>query len=373
MSKKTCLYELHQKLGGKIVDFAGWALPVQYSMTDGWGGILAEHRHCRDSVAIFDTSHMGQFLISGEDAIVGLSHSLTQDAAALPVGRGKYGFLLHDTGTVIDDTILFRLAEEEYFLVVNAATSDNDFLTLSQRLPDDLTLTNRQSWGKLDVQGPESCAVLTPLVEDDLAELPYFGCRRATVNDSECILARTGYTGELGYEIFMPQNKLPALAETLLQDDRVRPAGLGARDSLRLEMGYPLYGHELDEETTPLEANMDFALNLEREFVGVEALRDQAETGLSRELVSLKTEGRRRFDPGSSIHHNNLPVGKVTSGVFSPSLNVAIGMGYVSPEAAEPGTVVEIHTNRAVLPATVAAPPLYTSGTCRTKINPQPK
>ncbi len=347
-----------------MVDFAGWQLPVQYE------GILAEHKHCRNACSVFDTSHMGQFLITGPDAAQQLSAAISQDAVALRVGRGKYGFILNDDGGVIDDTILFRLAESEFLLVVNAGTTPADLAALENRLGGQTVLQHLARWGKLDVQGPKAYDVLAPHVDGDLAALPYFGVGRLNVCGNEAILARSGYTGELGYEIFMPGKHLPDLADTLVDGEIVKPAGLGARDSLRLEMGYPLYGHELSTDITPIEAGMAGFLNLDRHFHGVELLRKQKDAPPSRTLVALLTEQRRRFDADDKIlDADGNTVGAITSGAFAPSLGAAAGLGYVDASRAQTGTALVIATARAEIPATVTDRPLYKNGTCRKKLS----
>lgn len=347
-----------------MVDFAGWQLPVQYE------GILAEHKHCRNACSLFDTSHMGQFLITGPDAAQQLAAAISQDATALPVARGKYGFILNDDGGVIDDTILFRLTDNEFLLVVNAGTTPGDLAALQNRISGQTVIKHLADWGKLDVQGPQAFDVLAPHVDGDLAAMPYFGVAHLNVAGNEAIVARSGYTGELGYEIFLPGKHLPALAQALVDGETVKPAGLGARDSLRLEMGYPLYGHELNTETTPIEAAMGAFLDLDRNFHGVEALRKQKDAPPTRTLAALLTDQRRRFDAGDNIlDADGNVVGTVTSGAFGPSLGAAAGLGYVNAALAKTDTALVIATARAEIPATVTDRPLYKNGTCRKKLS----
>ena len=365
--RKTPLYDNHVALAGRIVDFSGWLLPVQYE------GILAEHKHCRTQTALFDTCHMGQVLITGPDSGEVISSAITQNAAALKVGRGKYGFILNEVGCVIDDTILMRLAEDEFLLVVNAGTQENDVAVLRNRFfgndsaPKKAEIVHQTNWGKLDVQGPGSFDVLQQITEYDLASLKYFDVTRTKVNRCDCILSRTGYTGELGYEIFMSAEDLPNLFETLLQKPGVKPAGLGARDSLRLEMAYPLYGHELSEQINPIEADLAMFVDPFAPCVGVEPLRKVAGSCPVRKLVALQSPGRRQFHPGDEIFAGDKAVGQVSSGAFSPSLNVAIGMGFVSAEAAEIDTELTVRTARAEIPVRVTDKPFYKDGTARKK------
>lgn len=357
--RKTCLYGCHVKLGARIVDFAGYLLPVQYE------SIIAEHVHTRNSVSLFDTCHMGQVLISGPAAAEKLSLALTQDSSALSVGKAKYGFLLNDAGGVIDDTIIMRLGENEFFLIVNASTKEHDIEVISPRLGG-LQITHLTDWAKLDIQGPRSAEVIKNFVGCDLTALKYFGVTRTKFCGVDCILSRTGYTGELGYELFLPQQFMPGIFETLLENPLVKPAGLGARDSLRLEMAYPLYGHELSETLNPKDADMEFFYGPQRDFAGAESLRKYSPT---QKLVTLVGESRRQFHNGDEISHGRKIVGRVTSGAFSPSLNVAIGMGYVDIGVSQANTELIVKTQRAELPVKVSEKPIYTHGTCRNKVN----
>ncbi len=346
-----------------MVDFHGWILPVQYE------SILAEHQHTRQAISLFDTCHMGQFLIHGPEVAAKLSEVLVQDTVALKVGRCRYGFLLNERGGILDDTIVMRLGEEEFFLVVNAGPREDDLAWIRKHLPEDVIVEQLTAWGKLDVQGPESFDLLSKHVEIDLAGLGYFGVSRTSVLGGECILSRTGYTGELGYEIFLPGGQIGEVFDALMADDRVKPAGLGARDSLRLEMCYPLYGSELSEQVTPLEADLAFFLPDKGGYIGAEALqRQRSEGGPKRRLAAFRCEGRRRAQPGQPILADQRTIGSVTSAAFSPSLGAAIGMGYVDSEYADPGQWITLETPRAKIRAEVGEKPLYNQGTCRAKL-----
>jgi len=341
-----------------MVDFRGWELPVQYE------GILTEHKHCRAAACLFDTSHMGQVLIRARPS--NLSRVTTQNAVALPVGRGRYGFLLNEAGGLLDDTILMRLGEEEFLLVVNSAPAQSDFEWVRGHLPAAEVVDQlAQGWGKLDLQGPQSARVLAPRTEAELTSLAYFSVARAKVCRWDCILSRTGYTGELGYEVLAPGDGIVAVFRELAADPRVKPAGLGARDSLRLEMGYPLYGEDIDAETSPLEAGLGRFLRFDHDFIGSAALKGVGEP--KRKRVGFTTSTRQRAWRGNEIRHDGRVVGRVTSGAFSPSLNVSIGMGYVPAELARAGLELTVTTRRRDLRITVAEWPLYEHGTCRTK------
>lgn len=361
MAEKTFLHDCHVALGGRMVEFAGWMLPVQYE------GVLTEHAHCRQAAALFDTSHMGQFLLSGPGAGAALGRACTQDAREMPVGRCRYGFLLNERGGVLDDTILVRLGPESFLLVVNAATRNGDANVLRERLGTEAELQDRTAdgWAKIDLQGPQSCAVLGPRTDGDLSELGYFRARTARCAGRNCVISRTGYTGELGYEIMAPAGDLAVIADALLAEDAVKPAGLGARDSLRLEMGYPLYGHELDAEHTPIEAGLERFIDLGRDFVGADALRRQAKDGPTRRLAALRADTRRRANPGDAILADGNEIGVVTSGGFSPSLGRSIAMGYLDPEWARAGRELTVRTPRAEVSVEVRLRPLYEQGTCR--------
>jgi len=345
-----------------MVDFHGWLLPVQYE------GILAEHRHCRRAACLFDTSHMGQIMIKAGDPAA-INKVTTQDATSLRPGRARYGLLLNEAGGIIDDTILMRLDEREFLLVVNAATAEGDFRWVSGHLAGPAEVVNQSAagWAKIDLQGPAAAKVLAPLTDADLKELKYFGVTRTKVCGRPCILSRTGYTGELGYEIFAPGQGVTSIFEELLDDERVAPAGLGARDSLRLEMCYALHGRDIGPDTNPVEADLEFFLKGEHDYIGAEALRRIQSEGTSRRLAAFAADSRRRAEGGNDILHDGKAVGKVTSAAFSPSLNVSIGMGYVPPDLAQPGTKLTVRTARAEIPVTVEAKPIYTQGTCRTK------
>ncbi len=368
MSDKTVLFDLHEQLGATIVDFHGWLLPLRYE------GILAEHKCCRESACVFDTCHMGQFSVSGPGAADSLDRVLTQRASALKPGRCKYGLLLNEEAGILDDTILMRLDEDDFLLVVNAGTRQKDFQWLQAHLGSNVSLEERDvsledkssAWGKIDLQGPASYEVLRSLIGQQRPRLVYFAARRTDFLGRQCVLSRTGYTGELGYEIFLPSDALADVFGRLVEHPLVSPAGLGARDLLRLEMCYPLYGQDISEKANPLEADMDRFLNLRRTFIGSGALEETAKRETARRLIAFRGEGRRRAESGQEISaEGDATVGTVTSALFSPSLGVSIGLGYVATEFSREGTQLSINHPRGPLAVTVAAKPLYNRGTCR--------
>ena len=357
MSSRTVLFGEHVKLGGRMVDFHGWELPVQYE------GILSEHVHCRQAACVFDTSHMGQLLIRARPSELG--RVVTQHATALPVGRSQYGFLLNEAGGILDDTVLMRLGGEEFLLVVNAGPAQSDFEWVCGHLPSGhVALQSAQGWGKVDLQGPLSARVLRSRTDADLSRLGYYGVTRAKVCGCECVLSRTGYTGELGYEVLAPAESILTIFRELVADPTVKPAGLGARDSLRLEMGYPLYGEDIDTETNPLEAGLGEFVRFDHDFVGSAALRAVLPR---RRRVTFVVDSRQRPGRGDEIWHEGHAVGHLTSAAFSPSLSVSIGMGYVPVELSRPGLEMVVKTQRRDLSVRVAKWPLYRRGTHRTR------
>lgn len=355
----TPLHAHHTALGALMAPFGGWDMPIQYE------GIIAEHRWCREQAALFDICHMGEFLFIGDIAASGLENLFTFSVAAIPVGRSKYGFLLNEQGGIIDDLIVFRLAEQQVLIVVNAATAPNDFLVMRSRLQGGEFCNISAATAKLDLQGPKSREVLTSICGEQAAQLPYFRFTSLDLLGVPAVISRTGYTGELGYELFLPTSKVVELWELLLADPRVKPAGLGARDLLRLEMGYSLYGSDLDEQITPLEAGLEAFVTFDRQFVGLEALVQQRATGVKRRKIAFTVNSRRAPRHGYEIQVGGRRIGNVTSGAFSPMLGCGIGMGYVDSDHAAVGTVLTICHERVSLEATVCTLPFYGGGSLR--------
>ena len=355
----TPLNRQHRALGALMAPFGGWDMPIQYE------GIIAEHRWCRQQAALFDICHMGEFQFKGDIVTAGLEDLFTFSITAIPVGRSKYGFLLNDQGGIIDDLIVFRQAEDEVMIVVNAATAPNDFKVIQSRLKGGQFSDITAATAKLDLQGPRSREVLVDLLGGWVADIPYFKFVQQTVLGVPAIVSRTGYTGELGYEIFLPADKVVELWEKLLADERVKPAGLGARDVLRLEVGYSLYGSDIDEATTPLEADLAVFVKLDKQFVGKEALLKQKEQSLNRIKVAFKVTSRRTPRHGFGIFDGEKQIGEVTSGVFSPMLGCGIGLGYVEPGYAALGTSLTIKQDRAAMEAAVCTAPFFTEGSVR--------
>lgn len=349
----------HRALNALMAPFGGWDMPIQYE------GIIAEHSWCRTQASLFDICHMGEFLFQGDFESSGLEDVFTFSVSTIPVGRSRYGFLLNEGGGIIDDLIVFRLGEDKVMIVVNAATAPKDFAVIQGRLKGGAFTDITAATGKLDLQGPLSRYVMVELLGEEVATIPYFKFITMNILGVEAIVSRTGYTGELGYEIFIPSEKVCELWDLLLQDERVKPAGLGARDVLRLEVGYSLYGSDIDEETTPLEAGLETFVNFDKSFVGKDALLRLKEQGVARKKVAFEVAGRRSPRHHYEICFEGEAVGSVTSGVFSPMLGRGIGIGFVKPEMAVIGAPLTIRHERVVMEATVCELPFYRGGSLR--------
>ncbi len=347
---KTPLHAKQQELKTKNVSFCGWDMPIQFD------GIIAEHGYCRNDVALFDTSHMGEFFFKGDIKNSGINEATSVNIDALDIGKCKYGFLLNEQGGVMDDLIIYRLGEDELMIVVNAATRENDFTTINSRINNAILEDRSMEYAKLDVQGPNSKNILEKYFGTTLDELAFFSFAKTKVFDNDCILSRTGYTGELGYELYVDNTTSVKLWDALIADG-VKPAGLGARDILRLEMGYSLYGNDLNEEITPLEANLGKFVNLKREYVGKAALEKQKEDGLTRILLPFKTTTRRSARKDFEVYQNDKKVGFVTSGAFSPILNVGVGLAMIDIDGFDRDVSIELRDKRSSIEANIASLP----------------
>ncbi len=347
---KTPLYARQQELNTKNVSFCGWDMPIQFD------GIIAEHDYCRNDVALFDTSHMGEFFFKGDIKTSGINEATSINIDALDIGKCKYGFLLNDQGGVIDDLIIYRLSEDELMIVVNASRRAIDFVTLNSRITNSSLEDRSMEYAKLDVQGPRSKEVLEKYFDVDLDTLTFFSFVQTKVFDSDCLLSRTGYTGELGFELYVDANTSVKLWDALILDG-VKPAGLGARDILRLEMGYSLYGNDLSETITPLEANLSKFVNLKRDYVGKTALEKQKRDGLTRVLWPFKTTTRRSARKDFEVYQNDKKIGFVTSGAFSPILNVGIGLAMIDTDGFDQNQSIELRDSRSSLEANITTLP----------------
>ena len=354
------LTDVHRTLGARLIEFSGWLMPVQYS------SIVDEHRTVRERVGLFDLSHMGELYIEGPDAGRALAAALVTDPPSLAIGRAHYSMICTPSGGIIDDLIVYRLAEERFLVVANAGNAAVVSDTLAERLVtfkavlDDRALAT----GLLALQGPRAVDVLTPLTDVDLGALRYYAIAEGNVAGMPALVARTGYTGEDGFEVFVETGSTLELWGVLFDAVRAHggvPVGLGARDTLRLEAGMPLYGNELDLETSPFEAGLGRVVKLGKpdDFVGRAALEKVSRDGPSRTLVGLVVEGRGIARHGYPVHAGDRRTGVVTSGTQSPTLGVPIAMAYVAPSDAETGTVVDVEIRGARVPARVVTLPFY--------------
>ena len=364
--KNTPLVEYHIELGAKMVPHAGWNMPQQYPE-----GIIAEHRHTRAACSIFDNCHMGEFRLAGPGAVAFADRLTARSLADLPVGRCRYNLLLNEAGGVIDDIIAFRMAEDDFFWVVNAANTAVDAAWIKAHLPESGVLFQDLSadLAKLDLQGPKSADVLGAL-GFDVAQLPaYFHWITADVDGIRCIISRTGSSGELGYELFFDEEYADQLWDLLLSTEPVMPAGLGARDTLRLEMGYPLHGHELQPEWSLFDSGLGEWLDpaAEREFIGRDALRKRLQT---RQAVGVKLDSRRAARGGGLVlNEKEEIIGVVTTGAYCPTLDKAAALCSIDLECAvKPGDRVLLEAGAAKLPGTVEKLPFHHAGTVREKL-----
>ena len=356
--KRTSLFEEHLKLKAKMVPFGGWEMPVQYE------GILAEYESTRKAAALFDTSHMGEFFIKGEAVTSGLDKIVTMPIVGMPLKTSRYGFILNDQGGSIDDLIIFRIKEDEWFIVVNGGTTGKDELHFKKYLTKNASFENISlKIGKLDLQGPLARDVLAH-INPEIKRLEYFSFDYFDLLGEKVLISRTGYTGELGYEIFFPWDGIKELWQILLKDERIKPAGLGARDVLRLEMGYSLYGHELTENISPLEAGLSRFVDFNKDFRAKEILVKQRE-GIKRKLAGFVSLNRRSPRSEQKIYSaDNEEIGVVTSGSFSPALNKGIGLGLVREELAGLGTKVFVGEEK-VLEAVMTEKIFYKNGSLK--------
>jgi len=351
-AKHTPLHDVHVGAGARMVDFGGWRMPLQYT------GILAEHEATRTAVAMFDTCHMGRIMVEGPRSREVLSSLVTVDVDGMQPGRCRYGFLLNDDAGILDDLIAYALSPQSWMLVVNAGTAGADLAWIASRAGDASVTDITTSRAKLDVQGPNSKAAVEHVLGTDLTGLRYFRFTTCRYGDGDTLVSRTGYTGELGYEIYVEASRVQDLWAAL-SDTGVLPAGLGARDTLRLEAGLPLYGHELTESVTPAEAGMHRYASKTSAFIGKDALHDRLAEGLDKRLVGFTINGRQSARHGNPVRVQGLRVGEVTSGSFAPTLGCSCGMAYVECAFTEVGSRLEIDTGRKRLDAKTAAMPFY--------------
>ena len=353
----TPLHGLHRELGAKMVPFAGYDMPVQYPT-----GIIREHQHTREAAGLFDVSHMGQIRLKGPAAVTAAERLLTRPVASLRTGRVRYALLCNEEGGVVDDVTVYRLAEDALFLCVNAANIEKDYRWIARHAPPEAGVRNTSdTTSLLALQGPAAVELLALLSSPRVAELVRYGFDRLAVAGCNALVSRTGYTGSDGFEIYLEADDSVGVFEALLREGRnagLVPAGLGARDTLRLEAAMPLYGHELDETTSPLEAGLGRFVKLEAGgFIGAEAIVRRRDAGLQRTLVGFELEGRGVARAGHDVSHDGRTVGRVTSGAPSPTLGKSIGLAYVPPELSTPGTALDVVIRERGVPARVVEIP----------------
>jgi glycine cleavage system T protein (aminomethyltransferase) len=353
--RRTPLHDLHIELGGRMVEFAGWSLPVQYP-----AGIMAEHRHCRSAAALFDVSHMGQVMVRGAGAAAAFERLVPADVTGLPAGGLRYSVFTNEAGGVLDDLIVGRV-EDGLFVVVNAGCREADLAHMRQALGPGLAVDELAGRALLALQGPAAAAVMARLAAA-AAGLGFMQTAEMTVTGVPCRVSRSGYTGEDGFEISVAAAEAEALARRLLQQPQVAPAGLGARDSLRLEAGLCLYGHELSPEISPIEAGLAWTIPKRRRaeggFPGADAILRQLAEGPARKLVGLRPDGRAPAREGTEIQAaDGRPVGKVTSGGFGPTVGAPIALGYVESGHATPDGALHLAIRGRPHPARVVKLP----------------
>ncbi len=358
--KQTPLHQEHLRLNAKMVPFGGWLMPLQYE------GILAEHDATRRAVTVFDTSHMGEFLIKGDCKTSGLDAIVSSAISDMPIKSCRYGMALNPKGGVIDDLIVYRIAQEEWMIVVNAGTMEKDAEHFRTHLNKSALFENiSDKTGKLDIQGPLSLELLKPIIPN-LEKLTYYNFDYFQVLGERVIVSRTGYTGELGFEIYFPWNKMLQLWQKILNHPKIKPAGLGARDVLRLEMGYSLYGHELEETISPLEAGLSKFVDLDKEFIGKEAIVEQKKRGAVRRLVAFMAESRRTARSHHRIYTPSLEeIGVVTSGSFSPSVTRGIGLGFIAGPYGQKGEKIIVGDDKIKIEAQITQKPFYKTGSLK--------
>ncbi|MDD5730693.1 MAG: glycine cleavage system aminomethyltransferase GcvT [Candidatus Omnitrophica bacterium] len=358
--KLTPLAAEHKKLGAQMGPFGGWLMPIQYT------GIIAEHTWTRQSASLFDICHMGEFFVYGDPEKTNLNRIVTINLDKIQAGSCRYGSMLNDKGGVIDDLIVYRTKPDKWMLVVNAARIDTDEANLKRNLSPGTKLENVSAkLGKLDLQGPLSLEIMRQFIGPKISGLKYYTFGSFMMLGEENIISRTGYTGELGYELYLSSDKIADLWNLLLKDKRLKPAGLGARDTLRLEMGYSLYGQDVTEDTTPLEAGLEKFVDFNKDFIGRSALLEKKNNALGKKLIYFITDSRRNPRHNYKIFSEGREVGFVTSGSFSPSLSFGIGIGYVENGCGKIGSKIMIRQQDIEINATVTGKPFYKKGTVK--------
>lgn len=361
--KKTPLYDVHIAAGAKVIEFGGWLMPVQYS------GIIEEHKAVRTAAGLFDVSHMGEVSVTGADGLKFLNYLLTNDLSRLAVNQALYSPMCYPDGGVVDDLLVYRLGVQDYLLVINAGNIDKDVAWIEEQARGfDVVIKHlSDSVAELALQGPKANEILQGLVDFDVHEIKYYWLRQeVNVGGITCLLSRTGYTGEDGFELYCSSDKAVKLWEVLMTHGKpfgLVPAGLGARDTLRFEATLPLYGHELTADITPLEAGLSMFVKLDKEnFIGHNALLKQKNEGLRRKIVGIEMVGRGIARAGYPCIIDGRQVGVVTSGSYAPSLNKNLGLALLDISYGEPGTGIGVEIRDKIVDAITVKKPFYKRG-----------
>lgn len=355
--KKTALYDKHVEAGAKLIPFAGYIMPIQYH------SITAEHKAVRESVGVFDVSHMGEFWVKGEGALEFINSITVNNAAKLQVNQAQYSGMLYEHGGFVDDLLVYRYADK-FMLVVNAANLEKDLAWIEGHAPSGVTIENASDrMSLLAVQGRSAQAVVQKLTDIDLDDIKFYWFREHTIAGRKAIISATGYTGEAGFELYVANEDAPAVWDAVMEagaEFDIQPAGLGARDTLRMEMKMALYGNDIDETTNPLEAGLGWITKVNKgEFVGRDAVRELKEKGLTRKLVGFMVEEKAIPRQGYECHQGGVKIGTVTSGCWSPSLDQGIGLAYLDKEYTPVGTKFELDVRGKAKAARVVETPFY--------------
>lgn len=357
--KKTPLYEVYPNYGGKIIDFGGWALPVQYA------GILEEHEAVRTRAGLFDVSHMGEIIFKGPDALPNIQNLITNDASKLANGQALYSPMCFENGGCVDDLLVYKKADGDYLIVVNAANIEKDFEWMQRHAFGDVEITNvSNEIAQLALQGPKAEEVLQKMTTTDLSQIKYYWfADQVDVAGITCLISRTGYTGEDGFELYCSAQDVAALWERILttgQEDGVLPIGLGARDTLRFEARLPLYGQEISADISPLEAGLGFFVKLDKgSFIGREALAKQKEEGVSRKLVGFEMTERGIPRTHYEIQVDGQKIGECTTGTMGPTVKKNIGLGLIDVQYAQIGQEIDVIIRNKPVKAVIVKTPFY--------------
>ncbi|MFP4662521.1 MAG: glycine cleavage system aminomethyltransferase GcvT [Halanaerobiales bacterium] len=365
---RTPLYEIHRELGAKMVEFAGWEMPIQYS------SIINEHQAVRNKAGLFDVSHMGEFLFTGSEALLNLQRLVTNDVARLDEGQIIYTPMCNHSGGILDDLLIYCISEKEYMMVVNASNIEKDYMWVSENVYGDIKVVNiSDDYSLLALQGPESINILRKLTDEKLENIEYYCFKKGKLSEIDVIISRTGYTGEIGFELYCSPNQVKKIWQIIMEAGKeynLLPAGLGARDTLRLEKKFCLYGNDIDQSRQPLEAGLSWTVKFSKEdFIGKEALLSYKENGYKQKLMGFKLTGRGIPRHGyqvvvgpdearsTGIEEGSIIVGEVTSGSYSPTLQENIGLAYIDKEYARIGQKIQIVIrNRSVEAVIVETP-----------------